>query len=58
MLHQIERGEIPPGSYLLENLQEQIFHNLEVDDFHLVENKARRMIARSRSARKGTLHWG
>jgi tetratricopeptide (TPR) repeat protein len=45
MLHQIERGEIPPGSYLLENLQEQIFHNLEVDDFHLVESKARRMIA-------------
>jgi len=45
MLHQIECGEIPPGSYLLEHLQEQIFHNLEVDDFHLVESKARRMIA-------------
>ena len=41
MLHQIECGEIPPGSYLLEHLQEQIFHNLEVDDFHLVESKAR-----------------
>ena len=45
MLQQIECGEIPPGSYLLEHLQEQILHNLEVDDFHLVESKALRMIA-------------
>ena len=44
-LRDIERGKIPPGSYLLELLQEQIIHNLEVDDFHLVESKARRMIA-------------
>jgi len=44
-LRHIERGKMPPGSYLLQYLQEQIVHNLEVDDFHLVESKARRMIA-------------
>jgi tetratricopeptide (TPR) repeat protein len=44
-LHQIERGEIPPGSYLLDNLQGQIVYNLEVNEYHRVESKARRMIA-------------
>ena len=44
-LRDIERGKIPPGSYLLEHLQDQIVDNLEVDDFHLVESKARRMIS-------------
>lgn len=44
-LRRIEHGEIPPGSYLLGHLQEQIKYNLEVDDFHLIERKARRMIA-------------
>jgi len=44
-LRDIERGKKPPGSYLLQHLQEQIIQNLEVDDFHLVESKARRMIS-------------
>lgn len=44
-LRRIESGKLPPGTYLLEHLQEQISYNLEVADFHLVENKARRMIA-------------
>ncbi|MBA4379667.1 MAG: hypothetical protein C0393_03095 [Anaerolinea sp.] len=44
-LRRIECGEIPPGSFLLGHLQEQIKHNLEVDDFHLIERKARQMIA-------------
>ena len=52
-LRHIERGKIPPGSYLLEHLQEQIVHNLEVDDFHLVEKKARRMIAAAQERSEG-----
>jgi tetratricopeptide (TPR) repeat protein len=44
-LRRIESGKLPPGTYQLEQLQEQISYNLEVDDFHLAENKARRMIA-------------
>lgn len=44
-LRRIERGELPPGDYLVDHLQEQIKHNVEVGDFHLVERKARRMIA-------------
>jgi len=44
-LRRIESGKLPPGTYQLEHLQEQISYNLEVDDFHLVENKARRIIA-------------
>jgi len=43
-LGDIERGKIPPGSYLLEHLQDQIVDHLEVEDFHLVESKAQRMI--------------
>ena len=44
-LRRIESGKIPPGSYLLENLQEQITHNLDVGDFTHIESKGRRMIA-------------
>jgi len=44
-LRRIASGKIPPGSYLLDNLQEQIVYNVEANDFHLVETKARRMIA-------------
>ena len=44
-LHRIQRGKVPPGDYLVGHLQEQISHNVELGDFHLVERKARRMIA-------------
>ena len=44
-LRRIQRGEVPPGDYLVGHLQEQISHNIELGDFHLVERKARRMIA-------------
>jgi tetratricopeptide (TPR) repeat protein len=46
-IHQLcraQRGQIPPGTYLVNHLQEQIDHNLELSDLHLVERKARRMI--------------
>jgi tetratricopeptide (TPR) repeat protein len=44
-LRRIRRGDIPASAYLVDYLQEQIHHNLDVGDFHLVERKARRMIA-------------
>lgn len=44
-LRRMESGEIPAGSYLFDHLQAQMIQNLEVGDFHLVEGKARRMIA-------------
>jgi len=44
-LRGIERGKAPPGDYLVGHLQEQVGHNVEMGDFHLVERKARRMIA-------------
>jgi len=44
-LRRIERGEASPGDYLVGHLQEQVGHNVEMGDFHLVERKARRMIA-------------
>ncbi len=40
----IQRGEVPAGTYLLEHLAEQLGLNVDLDDFHLVERKARRMI--------------
>jgi hypothetical protein len=40
-----QRGEIPAGTYLVDHLQEQVSHNVELGDFHLVERKARRMMA-------------
>jgi len=39
------RGKIPVGTYLVDHLQEQVSHNVEMGDFYLVERKARRMIA-------------
>lgn len=44
-LRRAQRGKIPPGDYLVGYLQEQVSHNLELGDFHLVERKARRMMA-------------
>ena len=44
-LRRVQRGKIPPGTYLVDHLQEQVSHNVEMGDWHLVERKARRMIA-------------
>lgn len=44
-LHRIRDGELPGGDYLVGHLQEQISHNVEMGDWHLVERKGRRMIA-------------
>jgi tetratricopeptide (TPR) repeat protein len=43
-LRLIARGKLSPGDYLVDHLQEQIRHNIELGDYHLVERKARRMI--------------
>jgi tetratricopeptide (TPR) repeat protein len=44
-LQRISRGELPPGDYLVDYLQEQISLNVEMGDYHLAERKAQRMIA-------------
>jgi len=44
-LARIQSGEIPAGDYLVSHLQEQVHHNVELGDWHIVERKARRMIA-------------
>lgn len=44
-LGRVRRGEIHPDTYLLDHLQEQISHNVEMGDFQLVERKARHIIA-------------
>jgi tetratricopeptide (TPR) repeat protein len=44
-LERIQRGEAPAGAYLVDHLQEQVEHNVEMGDWHLVERKGRRMIA-------------
>jgi tetratricopeptide (TPR) repeat protein len=44
-LERIQRGEAPAGTYLVDHLQEQVEHNVEMGDWHLVERKGRRMIA-------------
>lgn len=44
-LRRAQRGKIPVGTYLVDHLHEQISHNVEMGDWHLVERKARRMIA-------------
>lgn len=43
-LKQIQSGKIPVGDYLVGHLQEQVSHNMEVGNWHIVERKARRMI--------------
>lgn len=43
-LRHIAQGKLPPGDYLVDHLQEQVRHNVELGDFHLVERKGRRMI--------------
>jgi len=37
--------EAPPGDYLVDHLQEQVNHDVDLGDFAIVERKARRMIA-------------
>jgi tetratricopeptide (TPR) repeat protein len=44
-LRRAQRGEIPASTYLVDHLQEQVSDDVELGDFHLVERKARRMIA-------------
>ncbi|MBU0490261.1 MAG: tetratricopeptide repeat protein [Chloroflexi bacterium] len=44
LLRRIQRDEIAPGTYLIDHLQEQVSHNIDLGDYHLVERKARRMI--------------
>lgn len=44
-LRRAQRGKIPAGTYLTDHLQEQIIHNTAAGDWHLVERKARRIIA-------------
>ena len=44
-LRRAQRGKIPVGTYLIDHLQEQIIHNTAAGDWHLVEHKARRIIA-------------
>ena len=44
-LRRARRGKIPVGTYVVDHLQEQVSHNVEMGDFHLVGRKARRMIA-------------
>jgi tetratricopeptide (TPR) repeat protein len=44
-LRRAQRGKIPPGTYLVDHLQEQVSLNVEMGDLDLVECKARRMIA-------------
>ena len=44
-LRLIARGKLLAGDYLVDHLQEQVSHNVELGDFHLVERKGRRMIA-------------
>mgnify|MGYP000263728512 CR=1 FL=1 len=43
-LQRIVREKLPPGDYLVDHLQVQVTHNIELGDFHLVERKGRRMI--------------
>jgi len=44
-LRKIQNGKVSPGDYLVDHLQEQVSHNVDLEDFHLVESKAKRMIA-------------
>ena len=44
-LHRIQNGEAPAGSYLVDHLEAQVTANINMGDWHLVERKARRMIA-------------
>jgi tetratricopeptide (TPR) repeat protein len=44
-LRRIQNGETPAGSYLVNHLEAQVTANMNMGDWHLVERKARRMIA-------------
>ncbi len=57
-LQRIQHGEIPPGSFLVRHLQEQIHHHIELGEFHLVERKARRMIAADPNRPEGHFEMG
>jgi tetratricopeptide (TPR) repeat protein len=44
-LHRIQNGEMSIGSYLIDHLEAQVTGNMNMGDWHLVERKARPMIA-------------
>lgn len=44
-LRRTQRSKVSPGTYLVSHLQEQVEHNVDMGDYHLVERRARRMIA-------------
>jgi tetratricopeptide (TPR) repeat protein len=44
-LRRAQRGKIPAGTYLIDHLQEQVIHNTATGDWHLVERKAKHIIA-------------
>ena len=52
-LRRIQKGERPPGDYLVGHLNEQIKHDIDLGDFTTVEVKARRMIAANANAARG-----
>lgn len=60
-LDQLQRslhGEAPPRAFLVDHLLEQISHNQETGDFHLIEQKAKRMIAADPTRPEGYFHLG
>ena len=57
-LQRMQNGELPVGDYLASHLQEQISHNVELGDWHIVERKARRMIAANPQSSRGPFRPG
>jgi tetratricopeptide (TPR) repeat protein len=60
-LEQLQRslhGEAPPRAFLVDHLLEQISHNQDTGDFHLIEQKAKRMIAADPTRPEGYFHLG
>ena len=45
LLRRIARGKAVPGAFLFDYLTDQVRHNIELREFAIVEQKARRMIA-------------
>jgi len=52
-LQRMQNGEAPAADYLVNHLQEQISHNVELGDWPIVERKARRMIAANPNRSEG-----
>jgi tetratricopeptide (TPR) repeat protein len=58
LLRRIQNGEAPARTYLVNHLQEQVGHNVEMGDWHLIERKGRRMIAADPDRPEGHLSLG